>query len=56
MCMLTVNDYNKLDDVKNIDIGNYYVDEKDNKCVVITKELASKYHNLIDCDIYITRI
>ena len=53
MCLITINDENEKDGIRHIDIGNYFLDEKGNKCVITTYELARKYHNLIDCDIYI---
>jgi len=52
MCMITVNDANREDGIKHIDIGNYYIDEQGEKCVITTKDIANKYSELIDCKIY----
>ena len=53
MCLITIPDPNRKDEIKYCDIGNYYLDKNGEKCVITTKEVAQQYHAYIPCTIYI---
>jgi hypothetical protein len=53
MCMITVLDANRKDGFKHVDLGNYFTDSDGNKCLVTTKENATKYHSKVNVPIYI---
>jgi len=55
MCMITVNDNNAIDGIRHVDMGNYYKTETGEQVVVTTKELAQRYHKLIDDTIYVRK-
>jgi hypothetical protein len=53
MCMITVPDANRKEGFKHVDLGNYFTDTNGNKCLVTTKENATKYSIQINVPIYV---
>jgi len=53
MCMITVPDANREEGFKHVDLGNYFTDTDGNKCLVTTKENATKYGSQINVPIYV---
>ena len=54
MCMITVNDPNSMDGIRQVDVGNYYTKDGEN-CVITDIETARKYHKYIKVPIYVTK-
>jgi len=50
-----VPDANREDGFKYVDLGNYYVDDNNRKCLVTTAELADKYFWYVKVPIYIRK-
>lgn len=55
MCMISVNDNNREDGFKFVDLGNYFTDGNGNKCLITTKENAMQYCNQITVPIYVSK-
>lgn len=55
MCMIMVEEPNRLEGFRFVDIGNYYKDKDGNKCVILSKEDAIKYNSYIDVPIYVKK-
>jgi hypothetical protein len=53
ICMISVQDCNRKEGFKHIDLGNYFTDSNGNKCLVTTKENATKYSSHINVPIYV---
>ena len=55
MCLITVPDPNREDGYRYVDLGNYYLDDNNRKCLVTTAELADKYFWYVKVPIYIRK-
>ena len=53
MCMISVSDANREEGFRYIDLGNYFIDVNENKCLITTKKNAIQYGNQITVPIYI---
>ena len=52
MCMVKVPDLNREEGFRLIDMGNYYADEKGEKSLITSLELAKKYGHLVKEKVY----
>jgi hypothetical protein len=55
MCLITVPDANREDGYRHVDLGNYYMDDNNRKCLVTTAELADKYYRYVRVPMYIRK-
>ena len=52
MCMVEVPDSNREEGFRLVDMGNYYADEKDERFLITSFELAKKYGHLVKEKVY----
>jgi len=50
-----VPDANREDGYRHVDLGNYYMDDNNRKCLVTTAELADKYFWYVKVPVYIRK-
>ena len=55
MCMITVNDNNREDGQRQVDLGNFFEDENGQKCLITSTNLAKRYSHLVDVPIYVRK-
>lgn len=55
MCMIHVKDNNCHDGIRSVDLGNYYIDENGNYCLITSAELARRYAHLVAVPVYVRR-
>ena len=55
MCMVTIRDDNREDGQKQVDLGNYFEDERGEKCLITSLCLARKYGHLVSVPIYVMK-
>jgi hypothetical protein len=56
MCVVLVSDFNREEGFKTVDLGNYFVNELNGeKCLITSREYASKYKRLVDVPIYVRK-
>jgi len=53
MCLINVFDPNREDEIRYVDLGNYYIDDNGDRCIIITEDKANKYKELIPANIYL---
>lgn len=52
ICLIEVKDQNREEGFRFVDVGDYYQDCNGNRIVITSKELAKKYHHLLEEPIY----
>lgn len=55
MCLIHVNDPNREDGIRAIDLGNYFVGGDGKRCLVLSKEDAKSYAHLVDVPVYVRK-
>ena len=55
ICLVAIEDLNQNDELKFIDLGNYFLDSNGRKCLITSKELAEKYSHKVNVPIYILK-
>lgn len=53
ICLVHIFDPTREDGVRSVDIGNYWLDENGQRCVITSLELAKRYAHLVDVDVYV---
>ena len=53
MCVVTVEDVNRKDGIKSVDLGNYFTNDKGDKFLFTSFENAEKYWHLVNVPIVI---
>jgi len=55
MCLIAVPDANRMEGFRYVDLGNYYKDSNNRKCLVTSRELANKYSDFVNVPVYVRK-
>jgi glutamate formiminotransferase len=55
ICIVSVLDVNREEGLRLVDVGNYFTAPDGTKCVITSRRLAEKYHELIGVPVYVYR-
>ena len=55
VCTLTLNDENRKDGLRHVDMGNFYETEGGERVLITSSELAQTYGHLVQEKIYLSK-